>query len=162
MIIVTFYSNLQKGQFEIESENYENLKNSLKELLDQIKMTNSIEIDEITYKLDYYIGADYKMLRLLYGQKESNASEACIYCKTNLKSPPKVGEIIPISRSLNDIPDNFTPLITFIDFDRCVIDLLHLLLRITDAMYNLLLLKFLKMDGNLKTTDIDQRFLYIF
>jgi hypothetical protein len=97
------------------------------------------------------------MLRLLYGQKESNASEACIYCKTNLKAAPNVNEIIPISRSLKDVPDNFEPILTFINFDKCVIDLLHLLLRITDTMYYLLLLKFLKMDGNPNTVNLDQR-----
>jgi hypothetical protein len=133
------------------------LKDSLKELIALLETSDSIEIDEIKYKLKYYIGADYKMLRLLYGQKDSNASEACIYCKANLRNPPDINENWPITRQLKDTPDNFEPLIQFIDYDKCVIDLLHLLLRITDTLYYLLLLKLLKMDGNPQTTNLDER-----
>jgi hypothetical protein len=57
-------------------------------------------------------------------------------------------ENFPISRNLNDIDINKEPIINFIPFEKCVIDLLHLLLRITDQLYKLLILKLIRIDKN--------------
>jgi hypothetical protein len=96
------------------------------------------------------------MLRLLYGQKASNAAEACIYCRANLLQPPDVNAEWPLFRNIADTPDNFEPIIKFIDYKKCVIDLLHLLLRISDILYTLLLNKLIKMDRS-NSTDLSKR-----
>ncbi len=125
-------------------------------MLNLIEQTQSIYVNDIQYQLEYYLGSDYKMLRLLYGQKASNAAEACIYCKANLSEPPDINKIWPINRLLSDAPDNNEPIVTFIDFSKCVIDLLHLLLRITDILYSLLLSKLSKMDRS-DSNDLNRR-----
>ena len=59
--------------FEIINENYEELKKSINELLELLEKINYIIIGEKTFEIEFYLAADYKMLRLLYGQKSSNA-----------------------------------------------------------------------------------------
>ena len=117
-----------------------------------IENTKSIEIAGIDYNIDYYFGADYKMLRLIYGQKASNANEACIYCKTNLNLPIEtpVDQSLEykIFRNIEDTPDNFEPILKFIDYKHVVVDLLHMFLRITDFLYEIILNKLSKMDQN--------------
>ena len=63
----------------------------------------------------------------------------------------------PISRSqalaniqylANSNGYKYEPLISFIDFDNVVIDMLHLLLRITDRLYELILEKLTLFDKN--------------
>ena len=71
--------------FEIQ-ENYEEIKFALNDLLNLIKkMNNKIEIDGTDYKLEFYLGSDYKMLRCLYGHKSPNASEGCVWCHCDLR-----------------------------------------------------------------------------
>ena len=141
-----------QGQFQIEDEDYYNVKDALVDILLMIENIKSVEIDGINYNLDFYFGADYKMLRLIYGQKASNANEACIYCKTNLNIPMEtpVDKNLEYSifRSIEDTPDNFEPILKFIDYKRVVIDLLHMFLRITDFLYEIILNKLSKMDNN--------------
>ena len=39
----------------------------------------------VIYKLEFYLGSDYKMLRCLYGHKSPNASEGCVWCHCDLR-----------------------------------------------------------------------------
>ena len=61
------------GSFEIAKEDYEEVKQSLNEFLILLKKISFIEICEINYKIDFFMGCDYKAIRIIYGQKASNA-----------------------------------------------------------------------------------------
>jgi hypothetical protein len=61
------------ASFEIEKESYDNVKESLKELLILLENVKNIKIKEQTYKITFFLGCDYKMIRILYGQKAANA-----------------------------------------------------------------------------------------
>ena len=130
--------------FEIKSENYGDLKNCLNELLELLSNVDKIEINAKTYDIDFFLGSDYKMLRILLGQKASNALEGCLYCKCPMRSAPKKGDAWQIGET-NTVLE---PLIKFIPIEKTVIDLLHLLLRITDQLFKLLILKCIKIDKN--------------
>ena len=52
------------GTSEIEKEDYEQVK--------------FIEIGDNNYKIDFILGCDYKMLRILYGQKASNSLDGYV------------------------------------------------------------------------------------
>ena len=136
------------GMFEIRNEEYDEVAMSLKESLSILESLENIKINEKTYNIEFYIGADYKMLRLLYGQKASNAAESCVWCRFNMKKTPTANDNFLIFRNLDDIDKHLEPIIKFIPFDKCVVDLLHLLLRITDQLYKLLILKFIRVDKN--------------
>ena len=53
------------------------------------------------------------------------------------------------------------PLIKFIPKNKCVVDLLHLLLRITDQLYKLLFLKFERMKKNGKDLNLRPNLKYL-
>jgi len=61
------------GSFEVVKENYEQVKECLRELLILLEKIKYIEIADKTYKIDFYLCCDYKMNRILYGQKASNS-----------------------------------------------------------------------------------------
>jgi hypothetical protein len=71
--------------YEIKKENYEEIKESFSEILAKIKTIKSIEINEKDYLIEFFLACDYKMLRILYGQKAANANEGCLWCNINLK-----------------------------------------------------------------------------
>ena len=121
--------------FEIQNEEYDEVKIALKDVLVLLCTSKEIEIGTKSYNIDFHLGADYKMLRLLYGQKASNAAESCVWCRFNMKKTPTANDNFLIFRNLDDIDKHLEPIIKFIPFDKCVVDLLHLLLRITDQLY---------------------------
>jgi hypothetical protein len=53
-----------------------------------------------------------------------------------------------LSRRLSDPIDNKERIINFIEPQNCILDDLHLTLRVTDKLYDLLLLKFIRLDKN--------------
>jgi len=61
------------GSFEIVKEDYEEVKQSLNEFLILLRKINFIKISEINYKIDFFLGCDYKAIRIIYGQRASNA-----------------------------------------------------------------------------------------
>jgi len=146
-----------KGQFQIQKENYDQVAKALKEILDQIKHTKNIQINDENYNIEYSLGCDYKMLLILFGKKSASADDACMYCNVHLRDPPDVDAKWPIFRKLSDIPDNLDPIINFIDYENVVFDSLHCLLRVSDSFYKLLLMKLAQMDNDSISTELDDR-----
>jgi hypothetical protein len=61
------------GSFEIAKEDYDEVKKSLKELLILLEDVKYIQIADKNYQIIFYLGCDYKMSRIIYGQKASNS-----------------------------------------------------------------------------------------
>lgn len=61
------------GSFEIVKEDYNEVKQSFEEILILLENIKFIEISDIHYKINFYLGCDYKMCRILFGQKASNS-----------------------------------------------------------------------------------------
>jgi RNAse (barnase) inhibitor barstar len=99
------------------------------------------------------------MLLNLYGHKNSNSKEACFWCQTNLKRVPNIEEDIDITRTLSEsyeLEGHLPRIIKFIEYKNCVVDLLHLFLRISDHLFELLIAKLIKIDNN-SGGDIEKR-----
>ena len=99
------------------------------------------------------------MLLNLYGHKGSNSKESCFFCRKNLKDIPDINEDLFITRKLSDsfeADGHREPIIKFIDYKNCVIDLLHLLLRVSDHLFEILIAKLIKIDNN-SGSDIERR-----
>ena len=103
--------------YEIQTESREFLKRSLKELVEKLEIINTIEIENKNFEIEFYLGADYKMLRILYGHKASNALEGCVWCKYSMRSVPN------LSKKLKIIKTNLhlDPLINFIPNRNCLV-----------------------------------------
>ena len=61
------------GSFEIEKEEYKQLKECLNDLLRLLETIENIKIGEKLFKISFYLGCDYKMIRILYGHKAANS-----------------------------------------------------------------------------------------
>jgi len=145
--------------FEIIKENYDELSASLSDLLQLLDNLKSIEINGIKFKIEYFFSSDYKMLLNLYGHKGANSKESCFWCQKNLKEIPNVDEDLLITRNLKEsyILEGHQPrIIKFIEYKNCVVDLLHLLLRVSDHLFELLIAKLIKIDNN-SGGDIEKR-----
>ncbi len=63
----TVTGNFSLGTFWIRTESYDDIKIALKEICDELKDLESIEIDEQKFKLEFYLGGDLKFIALVLG-----------------------------------------------------------------------------------------------
>ena len=59
-----------------DSEKYE-----LVNLIDEMKDTDVITVDDETFRIVYSLGGDYKFLSMVTGIDSANCKYACIWCK---------------------------------------------------------------------------------
>jgi len=132
--------------FELKSENYEEIKRSISKLLFFIEKVDFILFKNKQYKIKFFLGGDFKMLRILYGHKSSNANLGCVWCNCDLSvQPPSISTEWRIHATFGQPTEVLTPIMDFIDYKDCVVDTLHLLLRVSFfSNYNKLLLKCIK------------------
>jgi hypothetical protein len=148
---------MTKGMFLIEKECYEEIDLSLVELLSLLKGINEINIDCINFKIKKCLGGDLKFLALMYGLNAANSKRACIWCDCDFTESLDIEKTWNITRSqktaneLVDQKDNkghkFSPLFDDIEFCDCIIDILHLYLRITDKLFQHLINQIILSDG---------------
>lgn len=141
--------------FEIVKESHTNVSQCLKEIIDQLGDLSTTVIDEVTFDIEKYLCSDLKMLAILYGINPAQSDQPCIWCDYNIKndkvdkygnfiySSMKINRTLTESDTLRKNPENGTkgykekPIIN-IDFNNCVVDTLHLYLRITEKLFLIL------------------------
>ena len=128
-----------------------------------VESIQSITIDDHEFNIQFFLGVDMKFLAIYLGIQAANAEYSCIWCKC------PAGERYNTSKSWCSIEDGrrtvaeihtFTlgknkakygcihqPLFPSISIDRVIPDKLHLFLRISDVLINLLILDLRRMDG---------------
>ncbi len=139
--------------------------------METLATLSTIQINSVTYNIKKYLGGDLKCLANLYGINAAISNCPCIWCKFNVNNNSHIDGSWPISRTLEEaiswINDTTKtpaerqgyvrrPLITFIDFDQCVVDTLHLYLRISECLLRALIIKLDEADGN-GTADMSRR-----
>jgi hypothetical protein len=151
--------------FVIDKEDYENVERALSQILLKLMEVKKLEINDASFDVEWFLAADYKMLAILYGLNAANSHQACVWCTCDLYKLPNKDSRFPINRTLKnsfklfkDKKDGYVkePIIKFIDFKNCVIDLLHLFLRISDKLFDLLISKLIGFDGN-DSADLEKR-----
>ena len=155
-------------------EKYEHLSHAVKDIANEIESIQSITIDGHEFNIQFFLGADMKFLAICLGIQAANAKYSCIWCKC------PAGERYDISKSWCSIEDGkrtvaeiqtlalankkakygciHQPLFPSISIDRVIPDILHLFLRISDVLINLLILDLRRMDGieKLKNNEFNQ------
>ena len=163
--------------FDISKEDYETMYTCLAEIKTEIDNLKELEIDGCVYKIEKFIGGDLKMLAIIYGINRATANCPCIWCvwdkrKLVNKDIDKVEEeikkewsIIKTEKGARTLSDSISSVgsngyvnvpIFNIPFHRIVIDTLHLFLRITDVLYDLLIKDLRQIDGKQKKRPIFQ------
>jgi hypothetical protein len=153
------------GTFRIKSENHENVERSLKEVLKEVEGFDFVEIDGKSFRIIKYLTGDLKFLALFMGIMSANSKYPCVWCKRSkcdFKDIHKEFSIIDkqkMARTLEEaevlsMNQEFgyktIPMSKCFPFHFVIIDILHLFLRITDTLINLLKQDFELVDGFVK------------
>ena len=157
----TASGNYTLGIFEIENENYESILKCFKQIIDDIENLNKIKVYNRYLRVIYYYGSDWKMLAHSLGILSANSKYPCIWCKTvkedfyildrhysiidpseGARSHEEIVGILnhPESKTIMKYGHEKEPIFRdIIPIHRYVIDMLHLFLRISDSLINLLI-----------------------
>lgn len=175
-IAKTAAGNYVLGCFEIEKENYETLRSCLAEIakdLSEFVKNNktTIQIGTEVYTIKFLLGGDMKFLHTSMGLNACNSNNPCLWCKwhkdffSNL-SAIALPEIASLRRTIEEQLKHFNeqslllgtpesmlgysniPVFDFINFEDCVFDTLHLLLRIVEKLMKLILAELETLDDN--------------
>ncbi len=130
--------NFLLGLFEIESENYKELKECLSELVVEISHLKEIEVENKKIKLNFFLAGDMKFLLLALGLNAANSRFPCAFCLAEKKNFRQF-EALDISqpRNIGDLTEKGqkeTPIFPFIKSQNVVNDLLHMTLRIAGVL----------------------------
>lgn len=143
-------------------ESYDTLAESLSNIIEEMEQTTSINVDGTAYPLEYFLGGDWKFLACVCGIGGANADYACIWCTCPKKERHNMEKSWSIldpelgARSLEKIRQfartkkyncNHAPLFSFIPTSHVVIDTLHLYLRITDNLIELIIRELKRCDA---------------
>ena len=64
--------------FQIESENYDELKAALKELLHKLESVKTLNLNNKNNEVHMTLGGDMKCIALLMGINAANSKQACL------------------------------------------------------------------------------------
>ena len=122
----------------------------MKEIIIEIEEIETISINGKNFKIEKFIGGDLKFLALIYGINAANSNQPCIWCSWNKNKNIECQPRTLIEARQNTGSNGFksNPLLSKIDFNHCIIDMLHLFLRISDKLFDLLYAKLIEKDGN--------------
>lgn len=148
-------------------EHYDDVANGLKDFIAEITKLNSIQVDNYSFDIEYFLGGDWKFLAMCAGIDCAISEYACIWCKcamserSDLEKSWSITDQSKGARTIKEISDlakckktktckNFNcsrqPLFPMIPIDHVIIDTLHLFLRISDNLINLLILELRRQD----------------
>jgi hypothetical protein len=156
----TATGNYTVGLFEIENENHVAVSTCFKELIDEVERVNEICVRDKNLKIVYYYGGDWKMLANSLGIQCANSRYPCVWCKCckdefyrldltwSIIDPNQGARSHEEQAAILNHPE-FKKIVNFgyqkepifrdiIPISRYMIDMLHLFLRISDTLFNLL------------------------
>jgi hypothetical protein len=147
----------------------------LLKVFEQFRNFTSVIINSKEYKIVQKFGGDFKFIEETFGLCGANGKYSCIYCEINLKTRWTEGDhdkIYKITRTLAkskainlaNYPKNsekkkgyFNSTIMHIDFNMIVVDLLHILLRISDKLIEALIFILNSNDKDSSSNDFSKR-----
>ena len=63
------------------SENYDVLKTASSDIIKEVAELTAIEVNGITFNIEYFLCSDLKFLAIICGIEAVNSTYACIWCK---------------------------------------------------------------------------------
>ena len=156
----------EKGNYVLAiiktTENYDNLKESLADLNDEMSNLKDITVNNHKYSIEYFLGGDWKFLACVCGLGAANQNFACIWCKcprherfdiskkwslTDRSLGARDSQEIGKYAKSKQYNCKTSPLFNFIPIDHVIIDTLHLFLRISDNLIELLIRELRRKDA---------------
>lgn len=159
-----------------EPEKYQSQKDALEDICDEVKRLEEITVDGHTYKINFYLGGEWKFLALITGIDSASSQYPCMWCKCStderrdvdkhwsITDPTLGARTIEENVKVSQLPKSKRkhnvsrlPLFPTIPLQNVVIDNLHLLLRVSDILIDLMIVELRRMDliEKRKLTDFD-------
>ncbi|PKC67045.1 hypothetical protein RhiirA1_418594 [Rhizophagus irregularis] len=130
------------------AETYESLKNVLTPLISDLCILKEKGFNQIggnQWPVELYFSSDWKFLAICLGMNAANAQYFCLWCDCNKNSINTTSK--KINKSMDNIKVNYKqinghikePLFHMIPLQNWVVDELHIFLRITDRLWELMI-----------------------
>ena len=145
----------EKGNYVLAilktTENYDNLKESLADLTEEMSKLNKVKVRGKSQNIKYFLGGDWKFPACVCGLGGANQEYACIWCKCphNQRHIKRVWSLSNSSQGATSLEEiskfakskkfncKESPLFNFISLDYVIIDTLHLFLCVSDNLTEL-------------------------
>ena len=149
-----------------QPESYNCLKLALEDIIKEVEELMEVHVNGIDFKIVYYLGGDWKFLAMVTGIDAASSDYACIWCKCKKDdrgdiqrqwsmSNKDLGartideniELATRTRSRKAFNVSNEPLFHTIPLTNVVIDNLHLFLRTSDVLIDLLIVELRRQDA---------------
>lgn len=156
-----------------ESEDYKSMKAGLGDLIKEVESLKTITVGEHTFAIEYFMGGDWKFLAMATGLDSASSTFACIWCKCpadQRANTIKKWSITDAVSGARTIEENIRlcssapstkrfnvsnlPLFPSIPLTNIIVDNLHLFLRVSDVLIDLLIVELRRLDRVDKVTRI--------
>ena len=162
-----------------ETESYDRLKVALEDIITEVYNLDSVDVNGNNFEIDYFLCADLKYLAMVCGIGAANSTHTCIWCvcpsseRANMEKVWSLTDIEKGARTVDSIisccekPKSKQlgcinpPLFKKIAVDHIIPDILHLYLRITDVLFDLLISDIRRHDEVTKTSSDGQPTKYL-
>jgi len=127
---------------ETNEESYEKLQLWVPHVMEHIKNLKSIRKDNKEFQIHYYFGSDWMMMAEICGLYGPSSNFPCIWCICSAKNLHFLAEDQKrqnltdehIARHIKHLGYKRASLLTEIPFNYCILDTLHLFLRISETL----------------------------
>jgi hypothetical protein len=130
-------------------ENYNTLNFILNPFLNELRSLkeNGLEVAGVLWDFELYFSADWKFLAICLGLNGPTSKHFCIWCMCSKDQHGDLSRNWHIEKTMERIAENYNeynghihpPLFNMIPIDHIVFDELHVFLRITDRLWELML-----------------------
>ena len=156
------------------SEKYEHLQIALADIIAEVRELKNLTVHQHSFEIEYFLCSDLKLLAIICGIESATSKYSCVWCKcpsserfdmskewsflNEENGARMVDDIIschrkPKSQKFGCI---HPPLFPNIVIDHIIPDILHFYLRITDVLFNLIILDIRRYDAVVKISDSGQ------
>ncbi|CAG8714558.1 20982_t:CDS:2 [Gigaspora margarita] len=161
--------NIHKAEFHYTiilysgNENYEKLQKVMKPIINELHslVNNGLDSSRTRWKIISYFSSDWKFLSIILGFNAANANYFCPWCLCSKKEIGIKSKVYIIEKTMEQLqttkppPDHSkAPLLYIILLEHYVPDLLHVMLRIWDRMWSLVIQELKsenRYDNNIRT-----------
>ena len=157
-------------------ESLREIRTGLEDIISEAKDLEVLTIRDKVYSIQFFLGGELKFLASVCGIGAANSEHACIWCKCpkqkrwNMALNWSIQNRSQGARTVEEIKEKcklgkssknrfnccHPPIFPFILIEQVVIDSLHLFLRISDVLINLLIRDLRILDGTEKATSLDE------
>ena len=157
------------------SEKYEHLETALRDVIAEVCELQTLTVNHYVFEIEYFLCSDLKFLAIICGIEAAMSNYSCVWCKCPSSQRYDMSKEWSFSDTENGARTNddiisccgkkpksqkfgciHPPLFQNIAIDHVIPDILHLYLRITDVLFNLLILDIRRYDAVTKYSNNGQ------